>query len=120
MSASLGGAAGRGICGAGAPADRGTGAKLHPAGTKMDAGAAGAGAARSRLGSERSPARSGAGVEEAAYVSHFVLVGLSSSLPRCCEESALQMKALISFSFIYIGTCSVGAERFRRPQQLFQ
>lgn len=40
-------------------------------------------------------------MEEAACGWCFVLGGLSSALPRCCEESTLRMKALNDFGFFY-------------------
>lgn len=70
--------------------------KLHPTNPKMDAGA---GAVNSQLSGKLSLSRSEAGLEEATFVSHFVLIYLSSSLPRCYDESSLQIIASISFSF---------------------
>lgn len=74
--------------------------KPHPTNPKMDTGAAGAGAVSSQLSGKLSLLRSEAGLEEATFVSHFVLIYLSSSLPHCYHESSLQIIASISFSFI--------------------
>lgn len=71
--------------------------KLHPTNPKMDVGA---GAVNSQRSGKLSLLRSEAGLEEATFVSHFVLIYLSSSLPRCYDESSLQIIASISFSFI--------------------
>lgn len=60
--------------------------KLYPTNPKMDAGAAGAaraGAVKSQLSGKLSLLKSDAGLEEATFVSHFVLIRfeqLSASL----------------------------------------
>lgn len=76
--------------------------KLHPTNPKMDAravGAAGAGAVNSQLSGKLSLSRSEASLEQATFVSHFVFMYLSSSLPHCYDESSFQIIASISFPF---------------------
>lgn len=71
--------------------------KLHRTNSKMDSGV---GAVNGQLSGKLSLSRSEAVLEEATFVSHFVLIYLSSSLPRCYDESSLQIIASISFSFM--------------------
>lgn len=71
--------------------------KQHPTKLKMDAGA---GAVNSQLSGKRSLSRSDAGSEEATFVSHFVLLYLSCSLPCCYDKSCLQIIAPILFSSV--------------------
>lgn len=98
MSVYLGdGVEGTGIHAAPARSDEGREWKLYPANPKMDAGA---GAVNSQISGKLSRLRSEAGLEEATFVSHFVLIYLSSTQPHCYDESSLQIIASISFSFI--------------------